>query len=239
MLSLSTSDSGRAISFKPDDGSTFLVGTDEGMVYLCTTQYSSRYLNTYPAHNTPVYNIQWNTFIPNIFITCASEWIVKIWDRDSTKPLFMFDLNSQVGDVAWAPYSSTVFAAVTIDGKVHIYDLYINKYSPVCVQAVVPKKKARLNHISFNQTHPIIIVGDSRGYIQCLKLSPNLRRQSKEVKTALVNKDLKKAGEMEIKKLDQLLSQVMVGRVMSGSMCRCGSQITIATWRWRTMSRNR
>ena len=84
------------------------VGTDEGMVYLCTTQYSSKYLNTYPvsrtqqpcmylpkhtparnssvnwrikllhdliciqAHNTPVYNIQWNTFIPNIFITCAS-----------------------------------------------------------------------------------------------------------------------------------------------------------------------
>ena len=42
-------DSGRAISFKPDDDSTFLVGTDEGMVYLCTTQYSSRYLNTYPV----------------------------------------------------------------------------------------------------------------------------------------------------------------------------------------------
>ena len=53
-----------------------------GMVYLCTTQYSSRYLNTYAAHNTPVYNIQWNTFIPNIFITCASEWIIKIWDKD-------------------------------------------------------------------------------------------------------------------------------------------------------------
>ena len=53
-----------------------------GMVYLCTTQYSSRYLNTYQAHNTPVHNIQWNTFIPNIFITCASEWIIKIWDKD-------------------------------------------------------------------------------------------------------------------------------------------------------------
>ena len=124
----------------------------------------------------------------------------------------------KVGDVAWAPYSSTVFAAVTVDGKVimdifyflytyfflyilwifstiritnallnilalisfffdsnlqcpivnlcsildshisqilialikrtlaqvHIYDLYINKYNPVCVQAVVPKKKVRI-----------------------------------------------------------------------------------------------
>ena len=45
---------------------------------------------------------------------------------------------------------------------------------------------------------------------QCLKLSPNLRRQSKEVKAALLNKDLKKAGEMEIKKLDQLLGQVCI-----------------------------
>ena len=97
---ITVSDSGRTISFKPDDDSTFLVGTDEGgiiftnyiimivnlimtgMVYLCTTQYSSRFLNTFTAHNTPVYNIQWNTFIPNIFITCASEWIIKIWDKD-------------------------------------------------------------------------------------------------------------------------------------------------------------
>lgn len=33
-------------------------------------------------------------------------------------PMFIYDLNSAVGDVAWAPYSSTVFAAVTTNGKV-------------------------------------------------------------------------------------------------------------------------
>jgi len=33
--------------------------------------------------------------------------------------MFTFDLGSAVGDVAWAPYSSTVFAAVTADGKVN------------------------------------------------------------------------------------------------------------------------
>ena len=32
--------------------------------------------------------------------------------------MFTFDLNCAVGDVAWAPYSSTIFAAVTSDGKV-------------------------------------------------------------------------------------------------------------------------
>ena len=75
----------------------------------------------------------------------------------SRKPLFMFDLNSQVGDIAWAPYSSTVFAAVTVDGKVHVFDLNVDKYHAICTQPVVPRKKARLNHVSFNAHHPILI----------------------------------------------------------------------------------
>ena len=33
-------------------------------------------------------------------------------------------INFEVGDVAWAPYSSTVFAAVTVDGKATMYIFY-------------------------------------------------------------------------------------------------------------------
>ena len=47
-----------------------------------------------------------------------------------------------------------------------------------------------------------------RGIIQCLKLSPNLRKQTKDVKTALMNKDKKKALELEVKKLEILLAMV-------------------------------
>ncbi len=43
-------------------------------------------------------------------------------------------MESQVGDVAWAPYSSTVFAVVTLEGKVFVFDLSINKYNAICVQ---------------------------------------------------------------------------------------------------------
>ena len=110
--------------------------------------------------------------------------------------------------MAWAPYSSTVFAAVTVDGKVHVYDLHLNKYKAACVQAVVSKRRARLNQISFNPSHPVIIVGDSLGHIHCLKLSPNLRRQCKEVRMAILNKDLTAAGEFEVGKLRKLLAQV-------------------------------
>lgn len=40
--------------------------------------------------------------------------------------MFTYDLNSPVGDVAWSPYSSTVFAAVTTSGKV-IYFIVLHK----------------------------------------------------------------------------------------------------------------
>merc|ERR1711988_373461 len=85
-----------------------------------------------------------------------------------------FDLNHSVGDVAWSPYPSTVFAAVTSDGKVHVYDLAENKHEPLCEQKVV--KRAKLTHVAFNAECPIVLVGDDRGSVNSLKLSPNLRK---------------------------------------------------------------
>lgn len=46
--------------------------------------------------------------------------------------------------------------------QVYVFDLNINKYEPLCDQAVVSKKKAKLTHISFNNFEPILIVGDDR-----------------------------------------------------------------------------
>ncbi len=48
-----------------------------------------------------------------------------------------------------------------------------NKHEPLCEQKVV--KRAKLTHVSFNQRDPILIVGDDRGGVNSLKLSPNLR----------------------------------------------------------------
>jgi dynein intermediate chain 1 len=47
-----------------------------------------------------------------------------------------FDLGTSVGDVAWAPFSGTTFAAVSDEGKVHVWDLYANKHEQLCQQKV-------------------------------------------------------------------------------------------------------
>ena len=46
-----------------------------------------------------------------------------MWIKDMKRPIVTFDLESQIGDIQWAPYSSTVFAAVSYEGKLYVYDL--------------------------------------------------------------------------------------------------------------------
>ncbi|XP_043933769.1 dynein axonemal intermediate chain 1 [Protopterus annectens] len=203
-MQLHTLGSGTSFDFHKQTDYLFLVGTEEGKVHKCSKAYSSQFLDTYDAHSMTVDAVCWNPFHPKVFITCSSDWTVKIWDHTVKTPMFTFDLNAAVGDVAWSPYSSTVFAAVTTDGKVHVFDLNINKYEAICEQAVVAKKKTKLTHIEFNPIHPIIIVGDDRGYVTSLKLSPNLRKKPKEKK----GQEIPKGPEVEIAKLEKLLSLV-------------------------------
>ncbi|XP_047139606.1 dynein intermediate chain 2, ciliary isoform X1 [Hydra vulgaris] len=175
----------------------FLVGTEEGKIQKCSKAYSSHYLSTFNAHQMAVYAVRWNYFHSKIFMSCSADWSVKIWDHTCCDAIFTYNLGSPVGDVAWAPFSATVFAAVTADGKVVIFDLNVNKYKPICEQKIVQKGKTKLTHVSFNKVHPIVIIGDDRGCVTSVKLSPNLRKAIKE---------RSKGPENEIAKFDKLLS---------------------------------
>ncbi|XP_061119030.1 dynein, axonemal, intermediate chain 1, paralog 2 isoform X1 [Conger conger] len=201
-LHLPTMACGTSFDFHKQVDYLFLVGTEEGKIHKCSKAYSSQFLETYSAHNMAVDSVRWNHFHPKVFISCSSDWTVKIWDHTISTPMFTFDLNSAVGDVAWSPYSSTVFAAVTADGKVHVFDLSVNKYEAICQQPVVAKKKTKLTHIEFNPIYPIIIIGDDRGYVTSFKLSPNLRKKPKEKK----GQEVPKGPEVEIAKMEKLLS---------------------------------
>jgi len=198
---LTTLGCGTSFDFHKAIDYLFLVGTEEGKIQKCSKAYSSKYVGSYDAHHMAVYSVRWNHFHTKIFVSCSADWTVKIWDHTCPDPIFTFDLGSAVGDVAWAPFSSTVFAAVTSDGKVVVFDLSINKYEPICDQLIVQRGKTKLTHIAFNPVYPIIIIGDDRGYVTSVKLSPNLRK-------ALSSKDRSKGNETEIAKFDKLLSLV-------------------------------
>jgi len=192
---------GTSIDFHKTIDYLFLVGTEEGKIHKCSKAYASKYLSTFNAHHMTVYAVRWNHFHSKIFISCSADWTIKIWDHTCPEPIFTFDLGSAVGDVAWAPYSSTVFAAVTSDGKIVVYDLFVNKYEPICQQMIFQKGKTKLTHISFNPVYPIAVLGDDKGFVTSVKLSPNLRK-------AMHPKEACKGPENEIAKFDKLLALV-------------------------------
>lgn len=194
---------GLCFDFNMQTEHLFLVGTEEGRIHKCSKAFSGQYLETYEGHSMAVYTVRWNPFHPKIFISASADWTVKMWDHTCKTPVMSFDLAQAIGDVAWAPYSSTTFAAITSDGVVHIYDLSINRNERICYQKVV--KKAKLTHVAFNLVEPIVIVGDDRGGVNTLKLSPNLRVGV--VRTEETDPNLTDEA-MQVAKMDHLLEMV-------------------------------
>lgn len=194
---------GCCFDFNKHNEHLFIVGTEEGKVHKCSKAYSGQYLETYQGHHMVIYSLKWNPFHPRVFISCSADWTVRIWDHNNPQPILSFDLGNAVGDVAWSPYSSTVFAAVTSDGKVHVFDLAENKHEPLCEQKVV--KRAKLTHVQFNLSSPIIIVGDDRGGVNTLKLSPNLRKihEPRDEEGEIVPHDPVK---IQVDKMEKLIS---------------------------------
>ncbi|CAI2360651.1 unnamed protein product [Moneuplotes crassus] len=193
---------GMCFDFNPFNDDQFLVGTEEGKIHLCSKAYSGQYLETYEGHFLAVYAVKWNKYHPRVFLSCSADWKIKMWDKEITRPILSYDLGCAVGDVEWAPYSSTVFAAVIYTGQLYVYDLDQEKHKFMCEHTAM--KDAVANHVSFNQEDPIILVGDQKGGVNSFILSKNLKRGPIE---PINEEDVKKSSEeLEKEKMEKFLS---------------------------------
>ncbi|CRL01177.1 CLUMA_CG014224, isoform A [Clunio marinus] len=194
--------SGTCMTFHPNNKEVFLVGTEDGIILKCSTTYNSKYLMVYHAHYLAVHSIDINKFNSNIFLSCSDDNRVKIWEDMRSEPLFSFDLGASVGDAKWAPYSSTVFCAVTANGRIHVFDLDVNKFKAICSQLAEPRSRNKLTRITFNNKLPFILVGDEKGASISLKLSPNLRLPCKPPK----KQEFMDQRTLQVLKLNNLIS---------------------------------
>lgn len=80
-----------------------------------------------------------------------------------------------------------------------MFDLSVNKYDSLCKQLIPAKRNAQATKLIFSHEHPVLLVGDGKGSVTCLKLSPNLR-------AALAQKTYSR--ESEIAKMDKLIAFV-------------------------------
>ncbi|XP_010792920.1 dynein intermediate chain 2, ciliary [Notothenia coriiceps] len=78
---------GTSFDFHKQIDYLFLVGTEEGKIHKCSKTYSSHFLETYNAHSMAVDAVKWNHFHPKVFISCSSDWTVKIWEHTINPPM--------------------------------------------------------------------------------------------------------------------------------------------------------
>lgn len=73
---------GTTLIFKPDEPERYLVGTAEGFIFKCNTEWS-HFEHRFQAHTMPVIRIDYNKFDPNIYLTCSEDCLVKMWEDKS------------------------------------------------------------------------------------------------------------------------------------------------------------
>ncbi len=100
--------------------------------------------------------------------------------------------------------------------QVHVFDLAVDKYAPLCSQHV--SRKGKLTRIAFKSLDPVIIVGDDRGSVTSFKLSPNLRKILKVLPgfsdhdfadANTFRQQKKQTDEQQVEAMDKVLESVL------------------------------
>lgn len=126
--------------------------------------------------NLNIMPLRWVTF----FFFFFNGFLFKPWASvTSDAKLVKCQFHYKVSAVKKTNISNTLILVITRLFQVHVFDLSVNRHEAICQQQVVDKKKTKLTTIEFNPIHPIIIVGNDRGYVGSFKLSPNLRKKPK------------------------------------------------------------
>ncbi|MEQ2175341.1 hypothetical protein GOODEAATRI_017088, partial [Goodea atripinnis] len=90
------------------DTGTYVIGTWDGRMHVCSFSNSEHFLDTY------------NTLSVGL---CSANWTIQLWKLDSLTPKMRFtSVHSPVDSVKWSPNCSTVFAAV-YRHRVEVWDL--------------------------------------------------------------------------------------------------------------------
>lgn len=125
---------GLTFDFMPGDPTTYFVGAEEGGVHKCSVSYNEQYLETYEGHEGPVYRLRCSNRWPNIFLSCSSDWNLKLFHVRNKKPVLTMRCSGSeeaITDTVWCPGNATVFASVTETGQLQIWDLSVSSIDPV------------------------------------------------------------------------------------------------------------
>eukprot|EP00824_Muranothrix_gubernata_P010338 TRINITY_DN23306_c0_g1_i1.p1 TRINITY_DN23306_c0_g1~~TRINITY_DN23306_c0_g1_i1.p1 ORF type:complete len:884 (-),score=125.72 TRINITY_DN23306_c0_g1_i1:27-2492(-) len=159
---------GLCCDFSPVQSHLYLIGTEEGLVHKCSRSYNEQFLETYSGHLGPVYQVRWSPFDPDTFLSAGADWTIRLWKQTSTLPCITLQLGTHaVLDACWSSTLSTVFVAVTADGRIDIWDLAVSTVHPV----IRLQHDHPLTSVLMSKDSTVVVTGDCTGRVSLFKLS--------------------------------------------------------------------
>ncbi|KAF4641345.1 WD domain, G-beta repeat-containing protein [Toxoplasma gondii] len=112
--------SGLCIDISGQDASTYIIGTDEGLVHRCSTSYNEQYLDTYVGHTGPINRVSYNPFDSEVFSSCSDDGTIRLWNvkhpETAVATLPPSTHYSAVTDFSWFALNCPVLAVGDKDG---------------------------------------------------------------------------------------------------------------------------
>jgi WD40 repeat protein len=178
---------GLGFAFWESDTNIYLVCTEEGYIHKCSCSYNEQFLETYNGHTGPVYKVIWNPVNKDLFLSCSSDWSIRLWHQDKQAPLHIFQVTQQeisksttsrkrTGDkssndqgsqeavwcINWCPYDPTMFGCVR-GSRIEVWNMRANTLDPIIVYR--PVTGYRQTYIQFSHNSDILLVGDCKGEV--------------------------------------------------------------------------
>jgi dynein intermediate chain 1 len=187
-----------ALDYFSEHSTHFRVACDDGKIYNVLRTRTTQAPTFYDAHSPPILGLSYNRFQSAVFASCGTDWALKIWREGETVPLQVYDYAPHyVTDCQFGPHSSTILGSVTSDGELFIYDIAVNRYREICKTEVVESGDGGLTALRFHPKWPVLLLGDEKGRVHAVKMSPNLRRNTKTIKDEEARNKLSKSSSRD------------------------------------------
>ena len=187
----------------PNLNTIYFVGTDEGCIHRCSTNYLHQHIESFLAHDGPMYSMEFSPFCPKIFLTSGADWCTRIWAEGITEPLLTLSTEmAWVRSAAWSPTNSTIIATI-VKNKICIWDIKRKTHKPTSI-TILPNE-CTLLLIEFTKNGNQLVAADSNGvvYIYNLEGMPFPPFDQFEVLISSIKKSLVTKPTL-LKKLEKL-----------------------------------
>lgn len=152
----------------PSLSTIYFIGTDEGGIYRCSTNYLHQHIESFVAHNGPVHSMEFSPFCSKIFLTAGADWCTRIWVDGITEPLITFSTEmSWIRCATWCPTNSTIIATI-VKNEICLWDIKRKTYKPKSV-TVLPRE-CTLVMIEFTKNGNQLVAADNKGAVYIYNL---------------------------------------------------------------------